>query len=607
MIDPPPDRREWIVVGAVAILVSVGYCSPLYATWSNWGRWDWDVHLMFHAVPEFTVTEYAQFPLWNPYACGGTALFANPQTRVLSPFFPLHLAFGFLAGIKIEIVAHLAVGLFGTYLLARDALRSRAGAATAAAVFMLNGTYAHTLTMGMVPFMCLAYVPWALVGLVRSATRPMYLWLAGVSLALLFLEGGAYLVAITLFGFLVLSIVESTRLRSLRPLGRLATSVVLMLGIGAVKFFPSIEMMTRFPRKIDEYSGYSLWSLGLSLFSRHFAGSLYGYNHVPGFWDGMSYGADENCMYVGVIAGVLMVLGVACPHKSRAAWLTLVVTTLYVAFGDRIHPSLWWLVHQLPIYDSMRVAQRFRIVMLLGVALFCGLGVTSLTRSIKSRFGVRYAHWAGAALVLVVSGDLISGTYSLMGHAFTRPPALGERRPAPFRQYLRAEAEMLSGSLQNIGTIDCYEAGLLLPRSAVPSESPLYAGEAFLQGTTGKVGTTSWSPNRLRFVVAADGPGWLVVNQHGYPGWKVEQGNAVAAMICEHGKCERRPDGLLTVEVPAGRSEIDVYYRPDSFVLGAATTAVFLIGFLLSSLASRTESRWLRRLVVSLSVRLRLQ
>jgi hypothetical protein len=581
VFDLPPRLGEWLVVGAVALVVSVGYCSPLFATWSNWGISDWDVHLALHAVPELTVTEYGQFPLWNPYACGGMVMFANPLTRVLSPFFPLHLLFGFLAAIKLEIVAHLAVGLFGTYLLARDVLRSRVGAAMSATVFMLNGTYTHTLTMGMVPFMCLAYLPWTVLGFVRSAARPIYLWLAGAGLALLFFEGGAYLVAITLLGLAVLAAVESLQRRSPVPLVRLLASGVLMLGLGAVKFFPSIALMRMFPRNIDEYSGYSLSSLATSLFSRRFAAALRGFDHVPGFWHGMSYGADENCMYIGVVAGLLFVVGVWTKHQYRPAWLALVLTTLCIAFGDRIQPSLWQLVHHLPVYDSMRVAQRFRVVMLLGVALFCGLGAMSLTQVVLQRFGIRHARWVGGALVLLVASDVISATYSLMKHAFALPALMAERRPEPFQQYFRTPAEMLSGALRNIGTIDCYEP-LFVPRNAIPSESPRYSGEVFLQGTSGKVEMATWSPNRLRLNVVADGPGWVIVNQHGYPGWKVEQGNAVTAMICENGNCERRRDGLLAVEVSPGKAVLDVYYRPDSFVFGVATSFTFLFGFIVS-------------------------
>ena len=60
------------------------------------------------------------FPAWNPYAFGGTPLFANVQMAWASPFsiplwiLPLPYALGVAAALKLWVAA------FGTYLLARE-------------------------------------------------------------------------------------------------------------------------------------------------------------------------------------------------------------------------------------------------------------------------------------------------------------------------------------------------------------------------------------------------------------------------------------------------------------------------------------------------------
>ena len=62
--------------------------------------------------------EFKQFPLWNPYYCGGNAMLANPQSSFLNPLFIFVLTFGEIIGLKLLIFIYLIIGLFGMFLLA---------------------------------------------------------------------------------------------------------------------------------------------------------------------------------------------------------------------------------------------------------------------------------------------------------------------------------------------------------------------------------------------------------------------------------------------------------------------------------------------------------
>jgi hypothetical protein len=591
---------EWIVLCTIACLVAVAFCSPLFPTWSNWGIADWDQHLTYHAVPYISVVEYRQFPLWNPYMCGGMVMHANPQARVLSVFFPLHLLFGFLAGVKLELVIHVAIGLVGSYALARDVLRSRIGAAVSAITFMLSGMYAQSVAVGMTWFMSVAYVPWSVFGFLRSATKPSYLWLMGAALALVFFNGGAYVVVIALFGLSVYALADALERRTWSPVVRLALGSGLMLGLGAVKFLPSIAFMHSFPRKIDDYSGYSVASLLGSLFNRHYADSLAAGRDAPGFLRGVSWGPDENCMYVGPLAGVLFALGLLKEHARRVPWLALVFVTLLISFGNRAHPSPWALLHRLPIFDSMRVAQRFRIAMMLGASVFCGLGAMTIVDAVAARYDASRARLIGWALALFLALDLFTASSPVFSNAFVLPPQMTGWPPQRFRQTKGDPNSMLAASLRNLGTIECYETAAV-PQNAIPEDYEGYRGEAFLDGTDGKVDIVEWSPNRLELDVMATGPGQVVVNQHAYPGWRVEQGNAVLSVACKRRSCRPQKDGIIAIPVAAGRRRLDVYYRPESFVYGSFVTFVFLLalaGSFRPPGSVRNRFAWLRNLVV---------
>src|SRR5262249_17045113 len=131
-----------------------------------------------------------------------------------------------------------------------------------------------------------------------------------------------------------------------------------------------------------------------------------------GFVHGFSYGADENDMYVGYLAVALAFVGLVAEGRRQWPLALAFVVFLWLAFGNRAQPSLWELLHRAPLYATMRVAQRFRWVWLLVLALFAGFGLERMTVWAR-RGGVpaRGAALLSSVLVLVVLVDLI-----LTGH-----------------------------------------------------------------------------------------------------------------------------------------------------------------------------------------------
>src|SRR5271170_2265254 len=84
---------RWVVIGslAYALLFTYPWLTHLGQR-SSFGDWDTLGALQWSAYYE--VRSFHQLPLWDPYRCGGLPLLANPQSRILTPFFLLHLIFG---------------------------------------------------------------------------------------------------------------------------------------------------------------------------------------------------------------------------------------------------------------------------------------------------------------------------------------------------------------------------------------------------------------------------------------------------------------------------------------------------------------------------------
>jgi hypothetical protein len=77
------------------------------------------------------------------------------------------------------------------------------------------------------------------------------------------------------------------------------------------------------------------------------------------------------------------------------------------------------------------------------------------------------------------------------------------------------------------------------------------------------------APCRWRFAASSATPGWLVVAQAFYPGWKARVDGQESEVL-------RANYGLTAIELPAGRHEIVLEYDPPSFRIGAWCSAVAL-------------------------------
>jgi hypothetical protein len=582
-------------------LIAFVFTWPAFQNFDNWGIQDWDQHLFYHSVPAISLLEYGQFPLWNPYHGGGAPALGNPQSVFLSPVYLAALLFGAVHGLKIEIWLHLVIGLAGAYWLGRERRLDRISALLVSFVFMLSSMFVLVLAVGMTTFLSIALIPWLVVLYLRAYRAWRYGIWAGLICALMFFGGGIYPVVLSVT-FIVLHAGVSALLRAARPIAALKVLGIILafsLGLGAIKIAPSLEFMLRHVRPIDDYSGYSIGSLWYSLTGREqtIAVILRLPLGEPGFWHGFSYFFDENGMYVGLVPLALCLLGMAARGRRDAVLIICLAIFVWISFGDRIPISLWAALHELPPYDSMRVAQRFRFVYMLLVALFAGCGLQT-ARGWVERLARRPWLGQGVAIVsvLAILCDLIAVNAALLRDAFTILPvettrsaefyqvtgfashdkenAVSDGEESRLKAYYRrvmyqAEGGLYPALLSNVGTIHAYEP-VPLPKRAIPRDSPDYRGEVYLDGAAGAARFAVWSPNRLVIETQAAGPGYVVVNQNYDPGWRLRglPGRRIEPV-----------EGLLAVQVGPDDHRFEMNYMPASFVAGASVTAVsFLLG-----------------------------
>jgi len=568
------NKREVVGVTIASLFFALLFCWPIVERLREPTLGDdWDQHLVFHWVPYQTVAKWKQVPLWNPYLCGGTPMLGNPQSRILTPFFLLHLVFGPLVAIRLEIILHLALLFAGSYVLSR-VLGLGKLAATASAL-VSGGCSAYFLHVGVGHSwtLCYAYAPWVLAAVVVAIDRQRLALaaLAGLGLALMANEGGIYpaphsgvFVAIVCVGLAI-------GRKSLWPLKVLAVTAVFGALFATAKLLPTWELMREHPRVTtpEDYTSPELVQLALFSLDQDKNRAI---SAQPGHWGWHEYGA-----YVGLIAFAFAALGALLTRKRAAVWsvATLVLVALSVGLiPEHEKLSAWWFVHKLPPFSSLHVPSRFLVLVAVSLAVLAGFGVQQLSARRRGRF-------ACVVLLFLSSAVAWSNGPPNLKYVFAKPNETMAASPT-FQQFFdheRRDQRMLAVARSNRGLLNCYDYSHL-DTAAVASNHPTYKGEQYIVGE-GEVHLTRWSPNVLEYDVNVPGPATLVVNQNFHAPWRLTEGAGTVASRA----------GLISVQLPAGSQHIVLEYVSRGFRIGVFMALLGLAGVIF---LFRREKRLLR-------------
>ena len=116
--------RHHVTYLAIYVALSTAFCWPLLTDPAAAGSGDWDQHLFYYASV-LRNAAFGQWPLWNPWYCGGNVLWANPQVSLVSPVYLLALVMPLALAMKLNIVGHYVLGFVGMHLLLRRSIGLR--------------------------------------------------------------------------------------------------------------------------------------------------------------------------------------------------------------------------------------------------------------------------------------------------------------------------------------------------------------------------------------------------------------------------------------------------------------------------------------------------
>ena len=569
--------------------IALAYTFPIYKNIFYWGHMDWDQFTFWHAVPREIILRYKQFPLWNPYANGGNVLLAHPQSAFLSPFFVFVLLGGPVIGLKLEIFAHLLVGLLGMHALARYLGLNRHCSYFSAVIYMLSAVFPLHLGEGQAEWLALSFVPWLFLFYSQSlgvdipslsgqdavlpgnpARQPLLAgcsapFLGGTVTLCVILISGVYVVTFFMVFLTVYAGLKSVQLRHIRPLSTLALMLAGASLLGAVKFLPMLEFIRQVPRLIDQRSGVDFGTLWTMFFGREQAFL------DRQLWETTltnagtyQYGWHEYGAYIGLLPFFLFVVGAIKYFKKYWPLIGAAIICLLLVLGDSSPVNLWRFLHHFPVYGSLTVPSRFIFCFIFPVAILAGFGLAGL----ELRFPPR--GWILSSLILLfVTFDLWQVNSVLFKDVFIIPPVLVSRAPV-FRQRYSSvnfyKEKALSRSsqypifLENSGILDAYECSAVQRGDVRVEADPYYRGELYFSKPAGKILNVSFSPNKIAADVNVTRADMLILNQNYYTGWRVKaDGKSIRPVVYK---------GLLAAQLQPGRHRVVFYYMPFSFLLG---------------------------------------
>ncbi|MGZ6254047.1 MAG: hypothetical protein ACXWM1_13380, partial [Candidatus Binataceae bacterium] len=325
--------------------------------------WDWDFAMQLTLAGYRSIIGYHQLPLWNPWKCGGAPLLANPQARILNPFFLLVLIFGPAAGTHLEVWLHLAMAWAGGYVLGRVVGMRWLGAVACASAFAASSWFPLHVASGELVMMGFCYLPWLLAfGWLAIEQRLRWVWPAAAALALMWLDGSPYPPSFAALMLGLLAVALAVMQRSIRPLWVAACVFALGLTVAAPSLMLSYLFAAAHPRPtaLDVGSLHAVWS---ALLSR---------NQDLERQSGVMWGWQE----VGGYVGVFLALGIAGLMRPWRAlpWALVAAVLVTLTMGARGPWWPWALLHKLPVFSWEHLPYRFIVPLVQVIAVLAGFG-----------------------------------------------------------------------------------------------------------------------------------------------------------------------------------------------------------------------------------------
>jgi hypothetical protein len=548
---PPADQHaafSWTCL--IPLLICAVMAVPYLRGPRNLGWDDWDLSLAKYESVRRTVLEWGQFPWWDPWCRGGFPLAANPQCGVIGVATPLVLALGTSVGMRLAQLVCLLIAMEGGRRLAWLWFREPLAAVAAGLIFGINGAVLTQAVYGYHLPMSYCSFPWLLYYTFRLDRRRSDGALLGFWLAFNVLNGINYY---NIYALTILAVVWLRALRARSGSGRSRLMVHTVLAVGVFFALAGWRIATTalvfrdFPRPYQTAHDFPLWEILIFLVSRPRGDVMISMENLE---------FRETLWYVGPVVLTLAILSLI---RGWRWWHTLTAVSVWLAAGSvaSYHPS-YWLGH-LPLYTSMHMVTRWRIMAMLGIA-FAAADVLARWRRGASSVPRRLA----AVAVVLIAADYCLLGCQLLHLGFSVEPSESRFPGAPTQVVVQVRDGSGFAAIQRgYGVIRLQEPLLgydqRAPTARLWRGHPQYTGEFWT--ADGPLVPQFWSPNRI--VLQAQPAQAVSINQNPGSWWLVN-----GRRVFSDSRCAETEREFSVCADATGRLELQI--RPRGLELGLA-------------------------------------
>lgn len=577
-------KYKWLAAAILLIIITPLALPGFWFSSGKLGISDWDLYFTYRHHLHRTITEFHQFPLWNPWMCGGSAALGDPEFPVFAPTFITNLIFGVETGLKVTIYIAAAVGAVGFLMLGKRLGLSVYGALAAALGVAFSSVNLLEIVEGHPNIFSAMWVPWIFwswLAAYRADGRSQvglkasnWTMICGIFLALTFFQGGIYMLSYTTLAFLVLLVLAPAHKRAFLITLK---SGLWALGFASIKLIPTVLWLRQFQDESYASSTYTLSYLHRIFFGRYLHGAGGARDLIPDQGSGWhEYGA-----YIGPFVAALAVIGLTKLRKTRIVPALAIATILAILLSSS-GPLLKPVFNHLSFIPRSNIS-RIILFAVIPISLLAGYGLDTLRERMKHKWLTAFV---AVALLGYVAGDLFTLAAQLSSQAFVLPYPEIPIPPAPSPiahmshtyeirhnevDYTRAYA----AALQGYGT--SAECNVLRPKNAVRTIHDQENFGPVLNNTQLAVLHTEWSPNRIVTSVHATRTSTVPVaeitlNTNFAEGWWVIISGDDAP------KPAQNVQGRVGTYANPGEHTLIFYYRPRGMLLGPIVTALAIVG-----------------------------
>ena len=569
-------RGAWLTAAVLITILAPTALAPVWFSSGEWGIADWDFYFTLHENYRRSLLDFGTFPFWNPYTCGGTAGLGDPEFPIFSLSFLLELIFGVPAGLRLAIYLSVILAGLGTLALARRLKLSPLAAFLASLGVMFSSKHLLIMAEGHVDMFAAGWLPWIFWSWLsayqnRLARRSpasggggggTHGWelLTGIFLALMFYQGGIYLLFYFVGAFALLVFLTKHKNAALSVTLRAG---LWALGLSAVKLIPVLLWMREFPDEYYAPSAFTLLNLDEIFLGRYLHGADILVNQRSGWHE---YGA-----YTGVVLLAAALIGLARRTRITTSIAIGIIAVIIIGGAGQLLIPLFDALPWLPRSNISRILY-FAI---LGISLLAAFGLDVLRRTSASKT-------LPVLLIGLAAIELMSLAYPLAAQVFVVPAVVPPLAPAPgaltftrdthtIDAHGRHHDRTYAATLAGYGTLSyCTPIG---PRLHVAAAGEPQSDILHVQHSESNYQLISFSPTRVEARVTTPAQTAVLLNNNFASGWRVHLRQPEDST----GQPAQNIDHRVATYVPPGTHDIIFAYRTPGFIPGVSLTIATLI------------------------------